>query len=104
MNSSNSSFDSTDKVSHNVYFDGKVQSLGIETEKGAATVGVMKKGTYVFNTTTLETMVIISGNMSTKVSDGDWLAHKKDDTFEIAAHTSFEVMCATDVAYICYYS
>ena len=104
MSSSNSSLDITDKVSHNVYFDGKVQSLGIETEKGAATVGVMKKGTYVFNTTSLETMVIISGNMSTKVSDGDWLTHKKDDTFEIAAHTSFEVMCATDVAYICYYS
>jgi uncharacterized protein YaiE (UPF0345 family) len=54
---------SSDKVSHNVYFDGKVQSLGIETEKGKATVGVMKKGTYVFNTTSLRTMVIISGNM-----------------------------------------
>ena len=94
----------TDKVSHNVYFDGKVQSLGIETEKGAATVGVMKKGTYIFNTTSLETLVIISGDRSTKVSDGESLTHKKDDTFEIAAHTSFEVMCATDVAYICYYS
>jgi purine/pyrimidine-nucleoside phosphorylase len=104
MSSSNSPLNITDKVPHNVYFDGKVQSLGIETEKGAATVGVMKKGTYVFNTTSLETMVIISGNMSTKVSDGDWLTHKKDDAFEIAAHTSFEVMCATDVAYICYYS
>jgi uncharacterized protein YaiE (UPF0345 family) len=104
MSSSNSSMGVTDTVSHNVYFDGKVQSLGIETEKGRATVGVMKKGTYLFNTTSLETMVIISGSMSTKVSGGDWLMHKKDDTFEIAAHTSFEVMCATDVAYICYYS
>ena len=93
----------SDKVSHNVYFDGKVQSLGLETEKGTATVGVMKKGTYLFNTTSPETMVIISGNMSTKVSGGDWFTHRKDDTFEIAAHTSFEVMCVTDVAYICYY-
>jgi uncharacterized protein YaiE (UPF0345 family) len=94
----------TDKIPHNVYFDGKVQSLGIETEKGAATVGVMKKGTYVFNTTSLETMVIISGEMSTKVSGGDWLTHKKNEAFEVAANTSFEVKCATDVAYICYYS
>ena len=93
----------TEKVSHNVYFDGKVQSLGIETEKGKATVGVMKKGTYVFNTTSLETMVIISGTMRTKVSGGDWLTHKKDDAFEIPAHTSFEVVCEADVAYICYY-
>ena len=99
-----SSSDKTDKVSHNVYFDGKVQSLGIETEKGKATVGVMKKGTYVFNTSSPETMVIISGNMQTKVSGGDWRMHKKDDSFDIAANTSFEVMCDTDVAYICYYS
>ncbi|WP_205510975.1 pyrimidine/purine nucleoside phosphorylase [Longitalea arenae] len=95
---------SNDKVSHNVYFDGKVQSLGMETDKGPATVGVMKKGNYVFNTTSLETMVVISGDMSTKLSGGDWLTHKQGDSFEIAANTSFEVMCATDVAYICYYS
>ena len=95
---------STEKVPHNVYFDGKVQSLGIETEKGIATVGVMKKGTYVFNTSSLETMVIISGSLSTKVIGGEWLTHKKDDTFEVAANTSFEVVCDTDVAYICYYS
>jgi purine/pyrimidine-nucleoside phosphorylase len=93
----------TDKVSHNVYFDGKVQSLGIETEKGKATVGVIKKGTYVFNTGSPETMVIISGNLSAKVSGGDWLSYKKDDAFEIAANSSFEVKCDADVAYLCYY-
>jgi uncharacterized protein YaiE (UPF0345 family) len=94
----------SEKVSHNVYFDGKVQSLGIDTEKGPATVGVMKKGTYVFNTSSLETMIVISGDMSTKVSGGDWLTHKKGEPFEVAANTSFEVNCATEVAYICYYS
>lgn len=103
MSNSNSPSGITDKVSHNIYFAGKVQSLGIQTEKGPATVGVMKKGTYVFNTASPETMVIISGAMSTRVSDGDWITHKTDDTFEIAAHTSFEVMCGADVAYICYY-
>jgi uncharacterized protein YaiE (UPF0345 family) len=94
---------STDKISHNVYFDGKVQSLGIQTENGPATVGVMKKGTYVFNTSSPETMVIISGSMSTKLSGGEWLTHKKDGKFEVAANSSFEVKCDTDVAYICYY-
>jgi uncharacterized protein YaiE (UPF0345 family) len=103
MSSSNTA-NQTEKVPHNVYFDGKVQSLGIQTEKGPATVGVMKKGTYVFNTSSLETMVVISGSMSTKVSSGDWLTHLKGDTFKVAAHTSFEVRCDTDVAYICYYS
>jgi len=94
---------SSDKVSHNVYFDGKVQSLGIETEKGKATVGVIKKGTYVFNTGSPETMVIISGNLDAKVSGGEWLSYKKDDAFEIAANSSFEVKCNADVAYLCYY-
>ncbi|ACU59986.1 pyrimidine/purine nucleoside phosphorylase [Chitinophaga pinensis] len=98
-----SSSTTTDKVQHNVYFDGKVQSLGIETDKGPATVGVMKQGTYVFNTSSLETMVIITGEMSTKVSGGDWIIHKAGDSFEVAAHTSFDVICDADVAYICYY-
>jgi purine/pyrimidine-nucleoside phosphorylase len=94
---------STDKVSHNVYFDGKVQSLGIDTEKGKATVGVMKKGTYVFNTASPETMVIISGILNAKLSGGDWTSYKKDDAFDVPANSSFEVKCEADVAYICYY-
>lgn len=98
-----SSSNTTDKVPHNVYFDGKVQSLGIATDKGPATVGVMKKGTYVFNTSSLETMVVISGDMSTKLSGGDWIKHKQGDSFDVPANTSFDVLCDTDVAYICYY-
>jgi purine/pyrimidine-nucleoside phosphorylase len=93
----------SDKVSHNVYFDGKVQSLGVETEKGKATVGVMKKGTYVFSTGSPETMVIISGVLSAKLGGGDWTSYKKDDSFDVAPNSSFEVKCEADVAYICYY-
>lgn len=93
-----------DTVTHNVYFDGKVQSLGIATEKGKATVGVMKIGTYVFNTSSPEVMEVISGSMRTKVSGGEWLQHKKGDAFEVDANTSFEVVCETEVAYICYYN
>jgi purine/pyrimidine-nucleoside phosphorylase len=104
MSSSNNSLDITDKVSHNVYFDGKVQSLGINTDKGKATVGVMKKGTYVFNTSSPEVMEIISGNISAKLSGGDWLNYTRGDAFEVAANTSFEVKCDTEVAYICYYN
>ena len=91
-------------VSQNVYFDGKVQRLGIETEKGKATVGVMKKGNYVFNTGSPETMVIITGNVSAKLSGGEWISYKKDDAFDVPANSSFEVKCETDVAYLCYYN
>ena len=90
-------------VSHNVYFDGYVQSLGLSTEKGPATIGVMKKGAYQFNTSSPETIMVVSGKMSTKVKDGDWRLHQEQETFEIPADATFDILCETDVAYICYY-
>ena len=34
-------------MAHNIYFDGKVQSLGLNSEKGRATVGLSHKvGTF----------------------------------------------------------
>jgi len=74
---------SNSTVSHNVYFDGKVQSLGLETEMGRATLGVMKKGEYQFGTDTQETIVIVSGTLSTKIPGGYWQKHQKGDTIII---------------------
>lgn len=94
---------STEKISHNVYFEGKVQSLGLSTEKGKATVGVMNAGTYVFGTSTHETMEVVAGVLKAKLNNADWVSYNKGESFEVAANTSFEVQCDTDVAYICYY-
>jgi hypothetical protein len=94
---------SNSQVSHNVYFEGMVQSLGLETEEGRATVGVMKKGTFSFSTSSAETIVIISGLINIKPSGGDWNKYGKQDTIEIGPNTGFEAVCETDVAYICYY-
>jgi purine/pyrimidine-nucleoside phosphorylase len=91
-------------IAHNVYFDGNVQSLGLDTEKGKATVGVMKKGTYVFSTSSAEKMVVVSGILSAKMSGGEWLTYNQGDAFDVAANASFEVKCEADVAYICYYN
>lgn len=90
-------------ISHNTYFEGKVQSLGIATDKGPATVGVMKQGTYTFNTASPETMVVVAGILHAKLSGGEWISYKKDDAFDVPANSSFEVKCDADVAYICYY-
>jgi len=90
-------------VKHNVYFDGQVQSLGLDTEKGAATVGVMKKGSYTFSTSTPETMVVVSGVMNVKVAGGESTQYTQNEKFEVAAGSQFEAVCDTDVAYICYY-
>ncbi len=42
----------------NEYFDGKVKSIGLQTQQGAATVGVMEKGEYEFSTSKEETAYI----------------------------------------------
>lgn len=92
----------TETVAHNVYFEGKVQSLGLETEKGKATLGVMKKGTYVFSASSPERMIVITGSMKVKLTD-TYQVYAAQEEFAVAAGTSFEVICDQDVAYLCYY-
>src|SRR5690606_14219411 len=91
------------EISHNVYFDGKVQSLGLETDQGKATLGVMKKGNYEFSTSSPEKMIVVSGILNVKLQDASWNKYLEQDEFNVEANTTFEVICDTDVAYICYY-
>jgi len=103
MSNLSSGTDASQPISHNVYFEGKVQSLGLETEKGRATVGVMKKGAYQFSTSCVEIMVVVSGTLNIKLPGEEWVAHPQHASFEIAANVVFDVLCDTDAAYICYY-
>ncbi|MCD0487881.1 pyrimidine/purine nucleoside phosphorylase [Pedobacter sp. MC2016-14] len=91
-------------VAHNTYFEGKVQSLGLATAAGKATVGVMKKGTYTFSTSSPEKMIVIAGQLHLKLADGSFKIYEEQGEFDVAANTSFEVMCDADVAYLCYYA
>jgi len=90
-------------IKHNTYFDGDVQSLGLETEKGYATVGVMQAGTYQFGATAKETIKIISGVFGTSLPGKEWVKTGIDGVLHIPEDTIFEVLCESDVAYICYY-
>lgn len=100
---SDSTNSSPTSIPHNVYFEGKVQSLGLETEQGKATLGVMKKGTYEFSTSSPERMVVVSGIMNVKLPDVSWKKYLENDEFSVDANTTFGIICDTDVAYICYY-
>ena len=95
--------ESPQSVEHNVYFEGKVQSLGLHTDKGKATVGVMKKGSYTFSASVPERMKVISGILDVKLKDAEFIKYHEQDEFEVAAGTSFDVICEGDVAYICFY-
>lgn len=103
MSDSTNSSSTSGAIPHNVYFDGKVQSLGLETELGKATLGVMKKGTYEFSTSSPERMVVVAGIMNVKLPDTSWKKYLEHDEFNVEANTAFDIICDTDVAYICYY-
>jgi uncharacterized protein YaiE (UPF0345 family) len=92
------------EIAHNVYFEGKVQSLGLETANGKATVGVMKPGTYRFSTSSAEKMVVVAGTMDIKLADSEWQKFTDGQQFDVAANSAFDIICDADVAYICYYA
>jgi purine/pyrimidine-nucleoside phosphorylase len=90
-------------MKHNVYFDGKVQSLGLITTDGNATIGVITPGTFTFSTSTEERMVITSGTLKVKLPGKDWVSMKKTTEFIVPANASFNVEADADVSYLCYY-
>jgi len=88
----------------NEYFDGKVKSLAFNAGEDKATIGVMAAGEYEFGTNTIEHMTLISGEMSVKLPNEDsWRDIAINETFIVAADTSFLVKLACDSAYLCIY-
>jgi purine/pyrimidine-nucleoside phosphorylase len=90
-------------MKHNVYFEGKVQSLGLTTADGNATIGVITPGKFTFSTSTEERMVITSGILKVKLPGKEWVPMKKYAEFVVPAKASFDVEADADVSYICYY-
>ena len=90
-------------MKHNVYFDGKVQSLGLSTAEGNATVGVISSGKFTFSTSSEERMIVTSGTLKVKLPDQNWKTMGRNAEFIVPANSSFDVEADTDVSYICYY-
>jgi purine/pyrimidine-nucleoside phosphorylase len=90
-------------MNHNSYFDGKVQSLSLETTAGRATVGVITSGSYAFSTSTEERMVVTTGILDVKLPGKEWQQVPAGQEFVVAANQTFEVEVKQDVSYICYY-
>jgi purine/pyrimidine-nucleoside phosphorylase len=90
-------------MKHNLYFDGKVQSLAVNTPDGCATVGVIEPGNYTFKTDSEERMQIVAGTLKVKLSGAAWKPFSRDQSFVVPGHSSFDVEALADVAYICHY-
>jgi len=90
-------------MKHNVYFEGNVQSLSLNTGSGQATIGVITPGKYTFSTATEERMVITAGSLNVKLPGEAWKTVQTNQEFVIEEKRSFDVEASFDVAYICYY-
>ena len=90
-------------MKHNSYFEGKVQSLGLTTPEGPATVGVIEPGQYNFKTDSEERMHIIAGKLKARLAGSAWRAYSAGESFVVPAEAAFDCEAAADVAYLCYY-
>ena len=91
-------------LKHNVYFEGKVQSIGCERNGRQHTVGVIDRGEFHFGTDGAERMTVVSGELHVRL-DGtaDWRIYPAGTAFEVAAKSGFDVRADAPTAYHCEY-
>ncbi len=87
-------------LKHNVYFEGKVQSLGFERFGRRMSAGVIAPGEYRFGTDAPERMTIISGEVEAKVGDV-WRNYPAGTVFEIPGKSGFDLRAKEAAAYLC---
>ncbi len=91
-------------LSVNEYFDGKVKSIGFQTETLPATVGVMAIGEYEFGTSQKEVMTVVSGALTVMLPGAaDWQTFNAGEHFIVEANEKFQLKVAVETAYLCTY-
>lgn len=89
-------------LTHNTYFDGKVQSIGFTRNSLRATVGVIESGEHHFGTQAPERMTVVSGRLKARIAGGDWVHYAAGTAFEIPADSGFDVTPeGGPAAYLC---
>jgi len=89
-------------LKHNVYFEGKVQSIGFERNGRRQTAGVIDAGEFHFGTDAPERMTVVSGELTVKI-DGtsEWKTYAAGTAFEVGQKSGFDVRAASPTAYLC---
>lgn len=89
-------------LTHNVYFEGKVQSVGFERNGRKQTVGVIDVGEFHFGTGSPERMTVVSGELFAKLpGETEWRAFPAGTVFEIPGKSGFDVKALAPAAYVC---
>lgn len=89
-------------LTHNTYFDGKVQSIGFERNGRKTTAGVIDVGEFHFGTGAPERMTVTSGELTVRL-DGttEWRSYPAGTAFEVPGKSGFDVRAAQPSAYVC---
>lgn len=89
-------------LTHNTYFDGRVQSVGFERNGRKLTAGVIDIGEFHFGTNAPERMTVVSGELFVRV-DGttDFRHYPAGTAFEVPGKSGFDVRATTPAAYVC---
>jgi len=95
----------TVEIEGNSYFDGAVTSRTINFADGSKkTLGFMLPGEYEFGTDAAELMEITSGKLDVKLPDTTkWISVKGGESFNVSAHSKFQVNVQTVTDYCCSY-
>ena len=89
----------------NVYFDGKCVSHTVHFGDGTRkSVGVLLPSQLTFKTAEPELMEIVAGKCRVKLAgDSEWRALQAGDSFEVPAHSSFDIEPLETVHYVCHF-
>ncbi|MFI5426959.1 pyrimidine/purine nucleoside phosphorylase [Aeromicrobium sp. UC242_57] len=91
-------------LTHNVYFDGGVQSLAYERDGATSSVGVMAAGEYHFGTGAPERMTVVHGELTVRLPGStDWVAYPAGTSFEVPGDSGFDLQVADATSYLCEY-
>lgn len=89
-------------LTHNTYFDGKVQSVGFTRNGRKLTAGVIDVGEFHFGTDAAERMTVVSGELFVRVDGTTEVRHYPAGTaFEVPAKSGFDVRATAPAAYVC---
>ncbi len=93
------------KKAVNSYFDGKVTSRTVIFPDGTVrSLGVMLPGAYEFSTDDKEIMEIYSGDLIVQLpGEETWKHFTGGDSFEVPAHSRFQLKVAELTDYCCTY-
>ncbi|HVP67111.1 MAG TPA: pyrimidine/purine nucleoside phosphorylase [Anaeromyxobacteraceae bacterium] len=89
-------------LKHNMFFEGRVQSVGFERNGRRMTAGVVDAGEFHFGTDGAERMTVVSGELWARLpGDPAFRAFPAGTTFEVPGKSGFDVKTSAPAAYLC---